>query len=126
MLKLYLLKIFLPELGYTFSSSGFLAYGVLEKLQEVKFMLSNERKQKIVEEYQRCKGDSGSPEVQIAIFTARISDLTEHLEKHKSDYDSRRSLLKLVGKRNKLLNYLKSKDIERYRELISRLKIRGK
>ncbi|MFW5985218.1 MAG: 30S ribosomal protein S15 [Halanaerobiaceae bacterium] len=88
-------------------------------------MLEKEKKQEIIEEYQRFEGDTGSPEVQIAIFTARISDLTDHLREHKSDFDSRRSLLKLVGKRNKLLNYLKENDVERYRELISKLGIRG-
>ncbi len=89
-------------------------------------MLSVQEKQNIIEKYQRSEGDTGSPEVQIAIFTARIKDLTNHLRDHKSDYDSRRSLLKLVGKRNKLLNYLKENDIERYRELIAQLGIRGK
>lgn len=88
-------------------------------------MLSKEEKQAIIDEYQRFEGDTGSPEVQIAIFTARIDHLTDHLQDHKNDYHSRRSLLKLVGKRNKLLNYLQDNEIERYRELISSLGIRG-
>lgn len=89
-------------------------------------MIAKEKKQEIIEEYQRFEGDTGSPEVQIAIFSARIADLTEHLSEHNNDYDSRRSLLKLVGKRNKLLNYLKNYDVERYRDLIEKLGIRGK
>ncbi len=88
-------------------------------------MLSTEKKQEIIEEYQRYEGDTGSPEVQIAIFTERIKNLTEHLRDHKNDFDSRRSLLKLVGKRNKLLRYLEENDIERYRNLIEKLGIRG-
>lgn len=88
-------------------------------------MLSKEKKQEIIDEYQRFEGDTGSPEVQIAIFSARIKNLTEHLKDHKNDYDSRRSMLKLVGKRNKLLNYLQDNDVERYRELIAKLGIRG-
>jgi len=88
-------------------------------------VLSTEKKQEIIEEYQRYEGDTGSPEVQIAIFTERIKNLTEHLRDHKNDFDSRRSLLKLVGKRNKLLRYLEENDIERYRNLIEKLGIRG-
>lgn len=92
--------------------------------QEVKLLLNKEKKEAIIEEYQRFEGDTGSPEVQIALFTSRIQTLTEHLKEHKNDYDSRRSLLKLVGKRNKLLNYLKENDIKRYRDLIDSLEIR--
>ena len=88
-------------------------------------MLSKENKEDIIEEYQLFAGDTGSPEVQIAIFSARIADLTAHLKEHSHDYDSRRSLLKLVGKRNKLLRYLEEKDVERYRDLITKLGIRG-
>ena len=87
-------------------------------------MLSKEQKQDIIEEYQLTDDDTGSPEVQIAIFTARIKHLTEHLRDHPNDYHSRRSLLKLVGKRNKLLRYLENNHVERYRDLVDSLEIR--
>lgn len=87
-------------------------------------MLPKEKKQAIIDEHQRHEGDTGSPEVQIAIFTARIKHLTDHLREHSNDHNSRRSLLKLVGKRNKLLNYLKDKDMDRYRDLTDKLEIR--
>ena len=87
-------------------------------------MLSTEEKQEIINEHQRHEGDTGSAEVQIALFTARIKNLTEHLRDHSQDHNSRRSLLKLVGKRNKLLNYLKDKDKDRYRDLTDKLEIR--
>lgn len=105
------------------TSGGFLAYGLKKMGGEV--MLSKEKKQEIIEEYQREEGDTGSSEVQIAILTARIKELTEHLKKHSNDYHSRRGLLKMVGKRKKLLNYLKDNDIERYRDLIAKLGLRG-
>lgn len=88
-------------------------------------MLSKAEKEKIIQEYQLEEGDTGSPEVQIALLTARIKQLTDHLNEHKKDFHSRRGLLKMVGKRKRLLRYLKNKDIERYRNLISRLGIRG-
>lgn len=88
-------------------------------------MLTKEEKQEIISEYQREEGDTGSPEVQIALLTARIGELTDHLKEHKNDHHSRRGLLKMVGRRKKLLNYLKNNDIERYRDLIDRLNIRG-
>lgn len=88
-------------------------------------MLAQEKKQEIVEEFQRHEGDTGSPEVQIAVLTARIEELTEHLKDHKQDHNSRRGLLKMVGKRKKLLNYLKNNEIERYRTLIDELDLRG-
>ena len=88
-------------------------------------MVSKERKQEIVQKYQRDEKDTGSPEVQIAILTERISQLTDHLKDHKQDHSSRRGLLKMVGQRRKLLRYLENKDVERYRELISSLGIRG-
>ncbi len=81
-------------------------------------------KQAIIERFAREPGDTGSPEVQIALITQRVSHLTEHLKEHKQDHHSRRGLLKLVGQRRRLLNYLKDKDIERYRSLISELGIR--
>ena len=87
-------------------------------------MISKEKKQLIIEEYATKPGDTGSPEVQIAILTARINELTEHLKIHKKDHHSRRGLLKMVGQRRGLLEYLKKNDIERYRSLIQRLGIR--
>ncbi len=86
--------------------------------------LSSEAKSTIVQEYSRGDTDTGSPEVQVALLSARISDLTEHFGEHKKDHHSRQGLLKMVNKRRKLLDYLKSKDQERYRELISRLGLR--
>lgn len=87
-------------------------------------MISAEKKQAIIKEYARKEGDTGSPEVQIAILTARIKELTEHLKVNKKDYHSTRGLLKMVGKRRALLEYLKKTDIESYRNLIARLGIR--
>ena len=83
-----------------------------------------ERKQEIITTYQLKDGDTGSPEVQIAILTERINTLTEHLKVHKKDHHSRRGLLMMVGKRKNLLNYLMKKDIERYRTIIEKLNIR--
>ena len=88
-------------------------------------MLEKEMKQIIIDEFKTHEGDTGSPEVQIAILTRRINDLNEHLRTHKKDHHSRRVLLKMVGKRRNLLRYLKNKDIERYRTLIKKLQIRG-
>ena len=82
-------------------------------------------KQQIINDYKTSENDTGSTEVQIAILTFRIKELTEHLKIHKHDHHSRRGLLKMVGKRRGLLRYLQSKDIEGYRELISKLGIRG-
>lgn len=87
-------------------------------------MIAKDKKQAIMKEYGRTEGDTGSPEVQIAILTARIQELTEHLKEHKKDHHSRRGLLKMVGQRRGLLTYLKKTDIERYRTLIERLGIR--
>lgn len=87
-------------------------------------MIAKEKKQQIIAEYARTPGDTGSPEVQIAILTARIQELTEHLKEHPKDHHSRRGLLKMVGQRRGLLAYLKKIDIERYRTLIERLGIR--
>lgn len=86
--------------------------------------ITKERKEEIVENYGGSQKNTGSTEAQIAIFTERINDLTNHLKDHGQDHASRRGLLKLVGKRRRLLNYLKKKDIEKYRELISDLGIR--
>lgn len=87
-------------------------------------MISKEKKQAVIAEYARTEGDTGSPEVQIAILTKRIQELTEHLKVHQKDHHSRRGLLKMVGQRRGLLAYLKKTDIERYRSLIERLGIR--
>jgi small subunit ribosomal protein S15 len=87
-------------------------------------MIAKEKKQAIIAEFGRADGDTGSPEVQIAILTARIQELTEHLKEHNKDHHSRRGLLKMVGQRRGLLTYLKKVDIERYRTLIERLGIR--
>ena len=81
-------------------------------------------KQKIMSEYATTEGDTGSPEVQIAMLTQRIKDLTEHSRAHKHDHHSRRGLLLLVGRRKRMLRYLESTDIERYRSLIKRLGLR--
>lgn len=87
-------------------------------------MVSKEQKAQIIAEYGRGEGDTGSPEVQIAILTERIKQLTEHLKEHKHDNHSRRGLLKMVGQRRNMLAYLKKKDIERYRAIIAKLGIR--
>lgn len=87
-------------------------------------MLSKEKKQEIIKEFGKDEKDSGSTEVQIALITARIQDLTEHLRTFKKDHSSRRGLLKLVGHRRNLLKYLKKKDLESYRELLKRLNLR--
>ena len=87
-------------------------------------MISKELKSKIIEKYKRDEKDTGSPEVQIAILTERINELTEHLKVHQKDNHSRRGLLKMVGKRRNLLNYLAKKDINRYREIVKELGLR--
>ena len=87
-------------------------------------MIHKEKKTAIFSEYATHEGDTGSPEVQIAILTARINELTEHLREHKHDNHSRRGLLMMVGKRRSLLDYLAKKDINRYRAIIARLGIR--
>ncbi|HDP69208.1 MAG TPA: 30S ribosomal protein S15 [Actinobacteria bacterium] len=87
--------------------------------------MSLEGKAEIVKKYGLHEKDTGSPEVQIAILTKRISDLTDHLKEHKKDFHSRHGLLKMVGRRRKLLNYLKDSEIERYREIVKKLNLRG-
>ena len=87
-------------------------------------MISKEKKAAIMKEYARTEGDTGSPEVQVAILTERIKELTEHLKTHHKDHHSRRGMLKLVGQRRGLLDYLKKTDIERYRALIEKAGIR--
>ena len=86
--------------------------------------IAAERKQALIQEYATKQGDTGSPEVQVALLTKRINDLTEHLKAHKHDHHSRRGMYQLVGKRRRLLKYLAAKDIERYRSLIERLGLR--
>jgi small subunit ribosomal protein S15 len=86
--------------------------------------LDSAQKTKIMTEYATVEGDTGSPEVQVAMLTKRISDLTEHLKTHKHDHHSRRGLLLLVGRRRRLLNYLQRTEIQRYRSLIERLGLR--
>ncbi len=86
--------------------------------------MTAEDKKKIIEEYKTCEGDTGSPEVQVALLTARIKYLADHFKTHKKDHHSRTGLLKLVGQRRKLLKYLQNKDIQRYRDLIGRLGLR--
>ena len=87
-------------------------------------MITKEKKTAIINEYATKPGDTGSPEVQVAVLTERIRELTEHLKVNKKDHHSRRGLLKMVGQRRGLLAYLKKKDIERYRSLIERLGLR--
>ena len=90
----------------------------------MKTMITKEEKSRIIEEYKMHDGDTGSPEVQIAVLTYRINTLTEHLNVNQKDHHSRRGLLKMVGHRRNLLGYLQKKDIERYRSIIARLGIR--
>ena len=87
-------------------------------------MISKEKKTAIINEFARTPGDTGSPEVQIAVLSARIAELTEHLKANPKDHHSARGMYKLIGQRRGLLDYLKSKDIDRYRSLIERLGIR--
>ncbi len=88
--------------------------------------LTRENKQSVIGVNAKHEGDTGSPEVQVALLTARISQLTEHLREHKHDHHSRRGLYMMVGRRRKMLTYLSNKDIERYRSLVSSLGIRSK
>ncbi|WFD11726.1 30S ribosomal protein S15 [Tepidibacter hydrothermalis] len=87
-------------------------------------MLQGAKKQEIIETYKTHEGDTGSPEVQIALLTTRINELNDHLKMHKKDHHSRRGLLKMVGTRRRLLKYLKGKDLDRYKTLIEKLGLR--
>jgi len=87
-------------------------------------MLAKQEKQKIINDFERHEGDTGSPEVQIALLTKKINELTEHLKVHRKDHASRRGLLKMVGTRSAMLKYVNGKDAKRYREIISRLGLR--
>lgn len=86
--------------------------------------LTSEEKKQIFKDYGNSENDTGSPESQIALFTKRITDLTNHLKNHRKDFGTQRALLQLVGKRRRLLNYLKRKDVERYRSIVKQLKLR--
>lgn len=98
--------------------------GEYTRKQAEVIMITKEKKQEIMKEYARTEGDTGSPEVQVAVLTERINELTAHLQVHPKDHHSRRGLLKMVGQRRNLLGYLKNKDIERYRALIEKLGLR--
>lgn len=87
-------------------------------------MLTKEVKQELIKKYARFEGDTGSPEVQIALLTEQINTLTTHMQKHKKDFHSNRGLLMMVGKRRSLLEYLKNEDVNRYRELVKNLGLR--
>lgn len=87
-------------------------------------MLTKDKKQQIIEGYKTATNDTGSPEVQIAILTGRINELTEHFKLHPKDHSSRRGLLKMVGTRTSLLKYVRNKDLDRYRQIISKLGLR--
>ena len=87
-------------------------------------MMTKEKKNEIIKEYRRDEKDTGSPEVQIALLTERINELTEHLKNNPNDNHSRRGLLKMVGNRRNLLNYLADKDIQRYRDIVAKLGLR--
>ncbi|PKM70047.1 MAG: 30S ribosomal protein S15 [Firmicutes bacterium HGW-Firmicutes-19] len=87
-------------------------------------MISKEQKQAIIKDFARAEGDTGSVEVQVAVLTTKINVLTEHLKVHKKDYHSLRGLLKMVGQRRSFLTYLRNNDVNRYRELVSRLNLR--
>ena len=87
-------------------------------------MITSEKKQELILIHRRHEGDTGSPEVQIAILTDRINELTTHLKEHKKDHRSRRALLKMLGNRRSLLNYLKASDLERYRAILVKLNLR--
>lgn len=105
-------------------SDPVLVFGDELIFKEDKEMISKEKKTAIMNEYARTPGDTGSPEVQVAVLTARIQELTEHLKENPKDHHSRRGMLKMVGQRRGLLSYLKKKDIERYRALIEKLGLR--
>lgn len=113
-------KICLALLGYGFFICN--SFGI--KGGESEMTLSSEIKNNIINEYKNHENDTGSPEVQIAILTKRINQLTDHLKMHKKDFHSRRGLLKMVGKRRGLLNYLRDRKPDRYRHIIERLGLR--
>ena len=105
-------------------SSAALGKWCFKNFGGVLYVITKERKQEIIDQFKRHEGDTGSPEVQIALLSFRINELTEHLKTHKNDHHSRRGLYKMIGQRRGLLNYLAKKDIERYRSLIDALGLR--
>jgi small subunit ribosomal protein S15 len=109
----------------TSSSNVILGWGDSECEEVRAVALDRDVKREIIDEFRMHETDTGSPEVQIAILTKRISDLTEHLKVHKKDYHSRRGMLKMIGQRKGLLDYLRETDIERYRSLVAKLGLRG-
>lgn len=113
-----------PLLGNTISPTFARELGFSLIKEVSRLALSQEEKNKIIEEFRTHEKDTGSAEIQIAILTKQIETLNEHLRKHKKDHHSRRGLLKMVGRRRNLLNYLRKKDIARYRELIQKLGLR--
>lgn len=117
---IYVLKQ--PKLSFTLLRR-FLGLGVLW-MEEKEMPLAQEKKKQIIDTYKTHESDTGSPEVQVAMLTERINYLTEHLKEHKKDHHSRRGLLKMVGHRRSLLNYLKEKDMDRYRAIIEKLGLR--
>jgi small subunit ribosomal protein S15 len=108
--------------------SGFPFTALIQSIKssgkEVALVLATDKKQEVIKQFERHEGDTGSPEVQIALLSQRITYLTEHFRTHKKDHHSRRGLLKIVGQRRRLLDYLKNKDVERYRAIIKSLGIR--
>jgi small subunit ribosomal protein S15 len=94
------------------------------EIEEYKKLAAVENKEEVIREHRKHEGDTGSPEVQVAVLTRRIAHLTEHLREHKHDYHSRRGLLQMVGRRRRLLKYLQKRDVERYRALIAKLGLR--
>jgi small subunit ribosomal protein S15 len=104
--------------------SDFLTWALTAHLLGVIVALDAAVKQSIIKEYATGEGDTGSPEVQVAVLTQRIKDLTEHMKEHKHDYHTQRGLLAMVGRRKRMLSYLKKTDIARYRSLIERLGLR--
>ena len=100
------------------------ALRMIGKENNISMPLSQQQTADILKDYQRASGDTGSPEVQVALLTARITDLSQHFKSHSKDHHSRQGLLRMVNRRRKLLSYLKNKDVNRYRELIGRLSLR--
>ena len=113
-------------MNIAYSGTGFVLGWSVIFLQEVHSskMIQKEKKQAVIAEFRTHESDTGSPEVQVAVLTERIRELTEHLKVHKKDFHSRRGLLKMVGSRRRLLRYLMNKDFNRYRSLIERLGLR--
>jgi small subunit ribosomal protein S15 len=113
-----------PWRGNSSFTGGFWANGSFDLWEVNGMALTQERKNQLIQEFKTHESDTGSPEVQIAILTENIANLTNHLREHKKDHHSRRGLLKMVGQRRKLLAYLKNKDVKRYSALIERLGLR--